>query len=237
MVSSQFRLGSVVLAMLLVLAACGGEDSASDADAASGFIFVDSAGSHICGSMMESYPPQCGEPSIKLLDLDPQSVVALMSPEDPTLAAVSWTDYAAGVEGITDTDGLSNVVLTDPVYTGSSSGLVLRTADLGIVVGEPAVWPFDLTNGTDTDVTLTFTDAQRIEVTLNTDAGEVYRWSDDMMFAQMIGEEQLPAGTTIPYVLTAEPIDLPPGEYIATAWVTAFEAADVVLSWSLVVSP
>jgi hypothetical protein len=99
------------------------------------------------------------------------------------------------------------------------------------------VWPFDLTNGTDTDVTLTFRDAQRIEVTLSTDAGEVYRWSDDMMFAQMIGEEQLPAGTTIPYVLTAEPIDLPPGEYIAAAWVTAFEAADVVLSWSLVVSP
>lgn len=232
----RVRLIGIVVASLVVLGGCGGGDSGSDAEATSGFIFIDSAGSHICGSMMESYPPQCGEPSMKLLDLDPQSVVALMSPGDPTLATVSWTDYAAGVEGLPDTDGLSRVVLTDPVYTSGSSGLVLRTADLGIVVGEPAVWPFDLTNGTDADIALTFTDAQRMEVTLGTDAGEVYRWSDDMMFAQMIGEEQLSAGATIPYVLTAEPIDIPPGEYAATAWVTALEATDVVVTWQVTVS-
>jgi hypothetical protein len=232
----QAPLVGIVVASLIALSACGGGDSGLDAETASGFIFIDSAGSHICESMMESYPPQCGEPSMKLLDLDPQSVVALMSPEDPTLATVSWTDYTTGVEGFPDTDGLSSVVLTDPVYTSGSSGLVLRTADLGIVVGEPAVWPFDLTNGTDTDMALTFTDAQRIEVTLGTDAGEVYRWSDDMMFAQIIGEEQLPAGATIPYVLTAEPIDIPPGEYVATAWATALEATDVVVTWQVTVS-
>lgn len=225
-----------IVTAVLLLAACGGGEPVSDTETVGGFIFIDSTGSHVCESMMESYPPQCGGPNVKLLDLDPDAVVALMSPDDPASAPVSWTDYRAGVEGVAEENGLSDVVLTDPVYRSGSGGLVLRTADLGITVGEPPLWPFDLTNGTDADITLTFTSGQRMDLTLSDDGGEVYRWSGDMMFTQAIEEATLPAGATFPYMLASEPIDLPPGTYTATAWVTALEAADVVLEWQITVS-
>jgi hypothetical protein len=233
---SSTSLISIAAGALILLAACGGGDAASDSETVSGFIFIDSTGSHVCESMMESYPPQCGGPNVKLLNLDPEAVVALMSPDDPTSAPVSWTDYRAGVEGVPEENGLSEVVLTDPVHRSGSDGLVLRTADLGIRVGEPAVWPFDLTNGTDADITLTFTSGQRMDLTLSDDGGEVYRWSGDMMFTQAIEEATLPAGATFPYLLAAEPIDLPRGTYTAKAWVTALEATDVVLEWQITIS-
>lgn len=235
MIPSRRLIGPVV-ALLVLASACGSGDSGSDVTSASGSIFIDSTGSRACESMLESYPPQCGEPSVKLLDLNPDAVVALVSPDDPSLAPVSWTDYTAGVEGDPGDNGLSNVVLTDPVYVNTSEGLALRTADLGIAIGEATVWPFDLTNGTDAEMTLTFTSGQRMELTLHDDSGEVYRWSDEMMFTQAIEEVALSAGATFPYVLRGEPIDLPPGDYAAKAWVTALEASGVVLGWQVTIS-
>lgn len=222
--------------LLVVLTACGGESSGSGTEDASGFIFIDLTESHICESVLESYPPQCGEPSVQLHDLDPSDVVALMSAEGQQVTPFFWTDYVASVEGSSGTVGLSDVVVTDPVHEIEQEGLTLRTADLGIVVGEPAVWPFDLTNNTDDDVALTFTSGQRMELTLSDDTGEVYRWSGDMFFTQVIEEVHLPAGGTFPYVLTAEPTDIPPGVYAATAWVTALETTELVLEWQVSVS-
>ena len=232
----QSRLIGLTSALVLVVVACGGGDPGSGTESASGFIFIDPTDSHICESMLESYPPQCGEPSVHLHDLDPSDVVALMSPEGQQVAPFFWTDYVAGVEGSSGTSGLSDVVVTDPVHVSGREGLVLRTADLGIVVGEPVMWPFDLTNGTDTDTTLTFSSGQGMELTLSDGSGEVYRWSSDMMFSQAIEEVGLPAGATHPFVLRSEPIDLPPGEYTATAWVTASEASSIVLTWTTTVS-
>ncbi len=231
----RIRLVGLVVAVLLVVAACSSAESDPGADTAnaSGFIFIDSTGARICESMMESYPPQCGEPSVRLLDLDPGSVVALMSPSDPTLAPVSWTEYVQWVTGDAANEGLINVEILNPTHLSGSSGIVLRVSDLGFGVGDPFVWPFDLTNLTDTDTTLTFTDGQRIEVTLSDDSGEVYRWSDGMFFTQAIETVDLPAGERIPYVLRSDPVDLPPGQYTAKAWITADEASDVVVTWNV----
>lgn len=197
---------------------------------------MDSNGSRICGLMAESFPPQCGEPSVKLLDLKSESIVALMSPEDPTLASVAWTDYSTSVEGVLGPNGLSGVKVLDPVHVSGSEDLVLRVADLGIRVNEPVTWPFDLTNSTDTDTTLTFSNGQRLELMLSDKSGEVYRWSDGMFFTQAIAQVDLGAGETTPYLLRADALDVPPGEYTATAWVTAPEAADVVLTWTVVIT-
>jgi len=183
--------------------------------------------------MLESYPPQCGEPSVKLLDLDPGSVVALMSPSDPTLAPVSWTEYELRVTGDENSDGLTNVSILNPTHLSGSSGLVLRVSDLGFGVGDPFIWPFDLTNLTDSDLALTFTDGQRVEVTLSDDTGEVYRWSDGMFFTQAIEQIDLRAGATLPYVLRSDPVDIAPGLYTAKAWVTAAEASNVVVTWEV----
>lgn len=222
--------------VLALITACGGGDSGSSNETASGFVFIDPTESHLCESMLESYPPQCGEPSVQLLDLEPATVVALMSPTDQPVAPFFWTEYVLGVEGTSGTDGLSDVTLTDPVYSSEADGMTLRTADLGIVVGEPATWPFDLTNNTGGDFTLTFTSGQRMDLTLSDDAGEVYRWSGDMLFSQMIEDVALPAGERLPYVLVAEPIDLPAGEYTANAWVTATGTSDLVLEWPVTIS-
>lgn len=230
------QLLGLVAGLLVVLAACGGQDSGTESETASGFMFIDPTESHLCESMLESYPPQCGDPSVQLLDLDPETVVALMSPADQQVAPFFWTEYVLGVEGISGTSGLSEVVLTDPVYASGDDGLVLRTADLGIVVGDPVIWPFDFTNGTDSDITLTFSSGQRMDLTMSNENGEVYRWSDDMMFTQAIEEVTLPVGATLPHTLSAESINLPPGTYSAKAWVTAAEAMDLTLTWTVTVS-
>jgi len=225
------------MASLLAVAGCSSADSdqGTVATNASGFYFLDSTGSHLCEVLLESYPPQCGEPSVRLLDIDPGSVVALMSPSDPTLGSVSWTDYTMTVAGDAVSNGLVRVDIIDPVHRSGSSGLIMRVADLGVAEGASATWPFDLTNLTDTSTTLTFTTGQRVEVTLSNGLGEVYRWSDDMFFTQAIEQVDLVAGTTFPYVLRSDPIDLPPGEYTANAWITAKEATDVVLTWDVTV--
>lgn len=222
-----------VLGSLLMLSACASGEPSTDTETATGFVFVDSAGSHVCELMAESYPPQCGGSRVKLLDLDPLAVVALMSPTDPTLAPVSWTQYHASVTGKPINGGLENVAIADPVHEDHSSGLVLRVADLGFESGVPVVLPVDLTNATDADISLTFTTGQRVEFTLSNDSGEVYRWSDGMLFTQAIEEVDLSAGATLPHVVRGEATVLPPGSYTARAWITASEAADVVVTWQV----
>lgn len=228
----------IILAVggLLVVSACASSESNSGADSVAGFIFIDSDSSVVCETVLESYPPQCGGPSVRLLDLDSESVVALTSDTEPTSDALSWTDYRATVEGSAGTDGLSDVVLSDPVYSESDEELELRVADLGIAAGEPVTWPFDLTNLTGDGIMLTFTDGQHVEVTLSDEGGEVYRSSDGMFFTQAIELVDIPAGGRLPFVLTADPIDLPPGTYTARGWITALETGDLVVTWQVTIA-
>ena len=229
----------VVLGMAVVLSACaaGENDGSTEPERveAVGALFIETDGMKLCGAVAESYPPQCGGERTLLLDLRPNTVVALMSPSDPTSAAVTWTDYTLRVTGIGTDEGLTHVELDDPVYSATGDGLVLRVADLGVRVGEPVVFPMDLTNVTDTATDLMFFDGQRAEIVFEDASGEVYRWSADMMFAQSIETITIEAGATVPYVLTGEPIDLPPGDYSAKAWVTADGAANVVVVWTVTV--
>lgn len=230
---------AVVLAgvVVLVLAACaqsdGGEPAEPERVEAVGALFIETDGTKVCSAVAESYPPQCGGDRTFLLDLRPNAVVALMSPSDPTFAPVSWTDYALRVSGIETEAGLTNVELADPVYSTTGDGFLLRVADLGVRPGEPVIFPMDLTNVTDTATDLTFFNGQRAEVVFEDGSDEVYRWSAGMMFTQSIESITVEAGSTVPYVLTGEPIDLPPGDYTARAWVTADGAQNVAVSWNL----
>lgn len=229
--------------LLVVLSACaegegdrdgdGGEPDVPVRTEAAGALFIETDGTKLCSAVAESYPPQCGGDRLFLLDLTPDAVVALMSPPDPTFAPVTWTDYTLGVTGIETDMGLTNVELVDPVYSNARGGLVLRVVDLGIHPGEPVLFPMDLTNTTDTPVELTFFDGQRAEVVFHDASGEAYRWSADRMFTQSIEAIVLEPGSTVPYVLTGEAINLPRGDYTATAWVTAKGAEDLVVVWSL----
>jgi len=226
--------------MLLVLAACASGESDEPTEPgrveASGSLFIESDGTKLCGTVAESYPPQCGGDRKFLLDLRPNTVVALVSPSDPTFAPVTWTDYSLRVSGVETDTGLTNVELTDPVYSSTGDGLLLRVADLGVRPGEPVQFPLDLTNITDVATDLTFFNGQRAEVVFEDGSGEVYRWSADMMFTQAIETVTVDPGTTLPYVLTGEAIDLSPGDYTAKAWITAEGAENVVVIWTVTVS-
>lgn len=223
----------VISALMLILAGCGADDadSGDDGDEMTGFIVIDAAGSHLCSVLLESYPPQCGDVIVDLGDLIPEAVVALQSPDDPTLAAVQWTDYVLGVTGSVEGDVMTGVTLTDPVAEASSGGIVVRVADLGITRSQPVTFPIDIRNATDTPLPLTFTSGQRAEITLSRDGVEVYRWSEGYAFSQAIEERTLEAGQLFGTTVTDDPIDLPAGEYDAKAWITAGEAIDVVVEW------
>lgn len=62
--------------------------------AVSGFIVADAAGVRLCEALAESFPPQCGGPSILLEGLEQIDPDELSTEGD-----VSWTDYAVTVFG------------------------------------------------------------------------------------------------------------------------------------------
>jgi hypothetical protein len=102
-------------------------------------------------------------------------------------------------------------------------GLALRveTGRAGTRAGGRLTFELMLTNTTDRPLTLLFRDAQRFDVTLRDQGGrEVWRWSEDRMFAQVLGEEVLAPGAERMWTATV-PRVLPPGQYVATVAITA----------------
>jgi hypothetical protein len=74
-------------------------------------IAAEGDGIRLCSGLLESYPPQCGEPSLVVERLDLEQVEGLTRPSDPDLAAVAWTekeisllgDIEAGVITVSET--------------------------------------------------------------------------------------------------------------------------------------
>ncbi|WP_224336436.1 BsuPI-related putative proteinase inhibitor [Haloprofundus halobius] len=85
---------------------------------------------------------------------------------------------------------------------------------------------FELTveNRGDERVTLSFRDARRAEfvVTDTGGGGEVWRWSDGRMFAQMLGSETLDPGEATTFESVWD--DSEPGEYVAVGELAAVDA-------------
>jgi hypothetical protein len=83
-----------------------------------------------------------------------------------------------------------------------------------------------LRNSTDQPVRLTFPSGQRFDLELRNEQGHiVHRWSDGKAFPMVLGEETIAAGAEKNYVAVARLADragkpLPPGKYVATAWLT-----------------
>lgn len=76
-----------------------------------GFIIVDDGGLvRLCAALMESSPPQCGEPSLLVDNIDLDSIGALNSalPVEGGIRTVSWTDQPVQLLGVVG-DGLLTV--------------------------------------------------------------------------------------------------------------------------------
>lgn len=78
---------------------------------------------------------------------------------------------------------------------------------------------YTLKNGTDEAVTFNFTSSQRFDFALYDENDEqVFLHSSVSSYAQVLGEETVPAGGELSYELEVPPLDLAPGTYKIEAW-------------------
>jgi hypothetical protein len=122
-------LTAVIVAVLA--AACGGGDSGTGASSDpagkplsvaealkaapgdvvrvhGGLIAPDGGQARLCSAILESYPPQCGGPSLVVHGLDLSSLTGLSHTSDPSLAQVTWSDREIVLTG-TVRDGVLTV--------------------------------------------------------------------------------------------------------------------------------
>ncbi len=85
--------------------------------------------------------------------------------------------------------------------------------------GEPISMALSITNCSDQEVQRAYADGQRYDFIVTDAAGrEVWRWSHDLAFIQVIGEETFAAGETVTYTVawdqtTNDGERVPPGRY------------------------
>jgi hypothetical protein len=136
-------LPALVAVVILALAACGGSSSSAapttgdlpatatpvsvgiddllaDIAGADGttvtvqaFLLITGDSGQICGIVLESFPPQCGGPTIRVLGEVPADVIdSLDRTDDPTLAQArwGWVDMTGTVDA-TGTDGSPSITV------------------------------------------------------------------------------------------------------------------------------
>jgi hypothetical protein len=102
-------LALVPVVLVLGLASCGGDDgplTPGQARSASGevtvegnLIAIEGEPVRLCSAILESYPPQCGEPSLQVRDLDLDALdLASTRPGDDVTAA-RWSDEIVSLTG------------------------------------------------------------------------------------------------------------------------------------------
>lgn len=104
------------------------------------------------------------------------------------------------------------------LYVSNERANVLDTLLTAEPAGDAVELQLTVTNEGDDAVTLSFSDAQRAEFVASDDE-EVWRWSDDRMFAMVTGRETLDPGEDVTFEATWS--NPSPGEYEVRAWVTA----------------
>jgi len=112
-------------------------------------------------------------------------------------------------------------------------GISMMTDKMSYSVGEPIIITLKIFNYTEEEITFHFNTGQRYDFIIEDEEGnEVWRWSQDMMFAMVLGEETLgPNNPEATY--TAEYKDrLSPGYYKITG---VFIAQDRSMSGSIII--
>jgi len=82
-------------------------------------------------------------------------------------------------------------------------GISMSTDKMNYSVGEPIMMTLKIFNYTEEDITFNFNTGQRYDFVIEDEEGnEIWRWSQDMMFAMVLGEEIL--GPDNPEVIYTE---------------------------------
>jgi len=101
------------------------------------------------------------------------------------------------VEGETLESGLSLCFTTDRAVYSSGDAIEMT---------------LKVSNQAGQDVTLKFKDSQRFDFVIEKNGERLWRWSDGLMFMQVLGEQRLSPGQTITYTARFEG-NLKPGTY------------------------
>ena len=96
-------------------------------------------------------------------------------------------------------------------------GISMSTGKMNYSVGEPIVMTLKVFNYTEEEMIFHFNTSQRYDFIIEDEEGEeIWRWSQDMMFAMVLGEETL-GPTNTEFIYTTKYRDkLSPGYYKIT---------------------
>jgi hypothetical protein len=168
----------------------------------------------LCETILESYPPQCGEPSLPVADFGLERIGGLQRS-----GTVAWAEEVRLGGDIVD--GVLQVDRIPFSAYDAAGGLAMRVV-MPVVIGRGEVaWVILLTNGSPDPLELRFPTGQDADVALTNAGGElVYRWSEGRSFTQAARTLTLqPAGGR--RIVLEGTLDLPPGVYTLTALLTA----------------
>ncbi len=117
--------------------------------------------------------------------------------------------------------------------TNMNYGIFMTTDKMSYSVGEPIKMTLKFFNYTEEDITFHFNSSQRYDFIIEDEEGnEIWCWSEDRMFAMMLGEEILgPTNTEIIYTVEYRS-KLNPGYYKITG---VFVARDRSMSGSIII--
>lgn len=89
--------------------------------AVTGFFLAQDGVAQLCDLVLESYPPQCGGPTVRLTGTVPQAVLdALESTSEPGLAQATWGQVVVtGTFRATGTDGGPTIEITTIEVAGA----------------------------------------------------------------------------------------------------------------------
>ena len=198
-----------------------------------GFLISTAEGIRLCDALAESYPPQCGGPSVAVEGLEMDGVTGLSRAPD---SDVAWTDFPIALEG--SLDGETFTVSEAPPSVAAGDGdlrLSFMASPSTPAAGKTVHWVFQVTNAGAEPLTLNFTSGQRIEVVLYQEGTEeeAYRWSAARAFIQELEDIILEPDGSIPIVRSDELGALEPGTYDVRAWLATSEPASPVAETKL----
>lgn len=103
-------------------------------------------------------------------------------------------------------------------HTGDDGSLDIHS---DLVEKKPAVFTYELVNNTTDVIEFDFTSSQRIDYSIKTkNKKELFLFSSVTVFLTVLGEEVLNPGEALTYDIDVGALQLEPGDYILTVWLT-----------------
>ncbi len=223
-VESNMRTSFCLIAILLVSACGGGNGSVVEPGSDSpvltagqaagrqgemsvqGFLWADGPDAiRLCDAALESFPPQCGDPSVNVTGIDITTVAGTDFFEN-----IFWAESVRAVGAMVD----GSLRADRLALASSANGLNARILVPPILSQANPGWTILLSNPGNEPVDITFPSGQEAEVLIRDASGEtVYAWSATLSFVQEVRTETLLPGETRRIVLQGVPLDAPPGTY------------------------